>query len=254
MAPTKPTYTETAAWSPSSSPRGNTRPQWFLLHTQEGDGTAAGLAGYLGNPANQVSYHYTVDNNRNVVDVVDTDRSSWSVLDANPRTINLCFAGSRAAWTRAQWLEKMGNAIEIAAWLAVEDCRKYKLKPTVYPPGNYRAMLNTSGISDHRFVTQVLGMGTHTDVGNGFPWDVFAGHVARFAETGTPTVPPTPTPPPPATLETISRKLDLAADQTGRKLPQWPADASLGLNARGEERNQREALAAIIRHFKIPNG
>src|SRR5574338_140018 len=66
--------------SPNTSGRGGAKVQWWLLHTQEGDGTAQSLAGYLQQASSQVSYHYTVDNSGVVVDVVDTDRASWSVL------------------------------------------------------------------------------------------------------------------------------------------------------------------------------
>src|SRR5690606_20154819 len=98
---------------------------WWLLHTQEGNGTAESLANYLQNPNSGVSYHYTIDNSVTVVDVIATDVASWSVLDANNRSINLCFAGSRAAWSRQQWLDNMGRAIDVAAYLAVQDSRSY---------------------------------------------------------------------------------------------------------------------------------
>ncbi|MGW5316711.1 N-acetylmuramoyl-L-alanine amidase [Nocardia thailandica] len=172
----KPAYTEIDRMGNARSSRGGARITNFLLHTQEGNGTAESLAGYLNNTGNGVSYHYTVDNRGVVVDVVDTDYASWSVLDANPISINLCFAGSRSAWSRQQWLDLMGRGIEIAAWLAVEDCRKYGIPTTVIAPPYRRA----AGISDHRYVTDCLGIGDHTDVGPNFPWDVFAGHVRDF--------------------------------------------------------------------------
>ena len=172
----KPAYTEIERMGNARSSRGGARITNFLLHTQEGNGTAESLAGYLNNTGNGVSYHYTVDNRGVVVDVVDTDYASWSVLEANPISINLCFAGSRSAWSRQQWLDLMGRGIEIAAWLAVEDCRKYGIPTTVIAPPYRRA----AGISDHRYVTDCLGIGDHTDVGPNFPWDVFAGHVRDF--------------------------------------------------------------------------
>lgn len=188
--PVKPRYTEYPRWSPNRSPRNGRRVDLFLLHTQEGDGTADSLAQYLGNPANQVSYHYTVDQNLatgavTVVDVVDTDLASWSVLSANPRSINLCFAGSRAGWSRAEWLRRSA-AIDVAAYLAVQDCRKYNFPPRVLAPPYTN---NPPGISDHEYVTQWLGDGTHTDVGPNFPWDVFAAAVAKYSSPATP--PPT---------------------------------------------------------------
>jgi N-acetyl-anhydromuramyl-L-alanine amidase AmpD len=173
-----PEFTEIDRMGKSYSGRGGARVTNFLLHTQEGNGTAESLAAYLNNPANGVSYHYTIDNSVVVCDVVNTDYASWSVLDANPYTINLCFAGSRAGWSRQQWLDNMGDAIDVAAYLAVQDCRKYKFDTTVIAPPYWYA----DGISDHRYVTDELGIGTHTDVGPGFPWDVFANAVEKYTK------------------------------------------------------------------------
>ena len=193
--PNRPDFNEFAIWSPSTSDRGGKKPTMFLLHTQEGgggDAAAENLANYLANPANQVSYHYTIsqasDGGVTVVDCADTDEASWSVGNANAVSINLCFAGSRASWTREQWLTQ-AHAIDVAAYLAVQDCRKYGIPTTVIAPP-YTGRI--PGISDHRYVTKVLGDGTHTDVGDGFPWDVFAAAVAMYAGTA-PTEPAAPT-------------------------------------------------------------
>lgn len=179
---TPPPYTEYPKWSPSFSPRNGRKVDLFLLHTQEGPGTADSLASYLGNRDNQVSYHYTIDQDLTtgkvtVVDVVDTDFASWSVLSANPRSINLCFAGSRSRWTRSEWLRR-SKAIEVAAYLAVADARKYGFSTRVLAPP-YSSP--PPGISDHKYVTQYLGDGDHTDVGDGFPWDFFTAAVKKFS-------------------------------------------------------------------------
>src|SRR5881628_2680021 len=185
--PVKPDFTELdqTGVSPNCDSRGGAGVLWFLLHTQEGDGTAQSLAGYLQKSNSGVSYHYTVDNGGTVIDVVDTNRSSWSVLDANPRSINLCFAGSRAAWTRQDWLDNMGRAIDIAAYLAVQDCQKYEIPARVISPEELGRGL--PGIADHWAVTSGLGIGSHTDVGSGFPWDTFKAAVAKYA--GSPSTP-----------------------------------------------------------------
>lgn len=180
-----PEYSEIALWSPSNSSRNGRKVDLFLLHTQEGNGTAYSLAQYLGNPANNVSYHYTVSQDAagkvTVVDVVDTDYSSWSALSANPRSINLCFAGSRASWTRGEWM-RISKCIDTAAWLAVQDATKYGFFTRVLAPP-YSS--NPPGISDHKYVTQWLGDGTHTDVGDNFPWDYFSAAVKRFTTGST---------------------------------------------------------------------
>jgi hypothetical protein len=195
--PERPDFNEYPLWSPNNQDRNGTKPDLWLIHTQEGNGNADSLARYLGNRANQVSYHYTVsqaaDGGVTVCDVVDTDRASWSVLSANNRSINLCFAGSRASWTRAEWIANAGKAIDAAAWLAVKDCAKYGIPLTVIRPPYFDATSKrapAAGISDHQYVTRVLGDGTHTDVGKGFPWDRFAQRVAEYSGTA-PVSPPT---------------------------------------------------------------
>jgi N-acetyl-anhydromuramyl-L-alanine amidase AmpD len=199
--PNRPDFNEYAMWSPSNQSRGGTKVDLFLLHTQEGDGNADSLAKFLDNGANQVSYHYTIsqapDNGVTVCDVVDTDAASWSVLSANNRSINLCFAGSHAGWTRDQWLAQ-SRAIDVAAYIAVQDCKKYGISLNVVAP----PYATTPGISDHMYVTKVLGDGTHTDVGPGFPWDVFAAAVNKYANPTTPPEAPPVTVPP--TVPTLS--------------------------------------------------
>lgn len=153
----------------------------WLLHTEEGNSSAEQLARYC-DGSHDVSYHYTVRDGI-VCDVVDTDYASWSVLSANAFTINLCFAGSRAAWSRAEWLQRERD-IEIAAYLAVQDCRQYGIPTLVIAPPYHEA----PGISDHKYVTQQLHIGDHVDVGNNFPWDVFARYVTKYAN---PAQPPT---------------------------------------------------------------
>ena len=147
----------------------------FFLHTEEGNGTAKSLAEYC-QGQNNVSYHYTL-RDRIVYDVVDTDYYSWSVLDANVFSINLCFAGSRASMSRAEWLKREAD-IEIAAYLAVQDCRKYPTMSTLVIPPPYN--IEAPGIADHAYVTRRLKIGTHTDVGPYFPWDVFEKYVLKF--------------------------------------------------------------------------
>lgn len=227
--PNRPDFNEYWVESPSSQNREGTKVDLWLIHTQEGAGNADSLAHFLANPNNQVSYHYTVSEDPNdhgvtVCDVVDTDDASWSVLSANDRSIDLCFAGSSVNWTRAQWLAQ-SRAIDVAAYLCVKDCLKYGITPKVIaPPYNS----DPPGISDHRYVTEHLRDGTHIDVGPNFPWDVFSTAVAKYVSsaptpTPIPTPIPTPTPTPvpapdptmPAWLSTLSDRqvLNLIAIQ-----------------------------------------
>lgn len=153
----------------------------FLLHTEQGGGQtpsadAERLARYCNNTANGVSYHYALRAGK-LVQMVPLDRASWSVLDANAYTINLCFAGSYAEWSTQQWMDNCEYDIRIAAWIAVRDCKRFGIPLTVIAPPYQRG----AGISDHKYVTQALGIGNHTDVGAGFPWAFFARCVAEFA-------------------------------------------------------------------------
>lgn len=210
VAVARPDFNEYAVWSPNTQARNGVKPDLFIIHTQEGNGNADSLARWLGGPVN-ASYHYTIsqdlkDQGVTVCDVVDTDLASWSVLSANNRSINLCFAGSSASWTREQWM-RQSRAIDVAAYLAVQDCKKYGIPikviaPPYGPPG---------GITDHAYVTKYLRDGTHTDVGPNFPWDYFSQRVAFWAN---PTPPKPPEPPTVGALtdrqllEAINAKLD----------------------------------------------
>ena len=174
--------------SPNHSGRNGAKIRYFALHTQEGGGTARSLAGYLQRANSGVSYHYSVDN-REIIDVVDTDRYSWSVLDANRYTINLCFAGSRAAQSRDVWLNSFGNAIDEAARLFVQDAKKYGM-PVDVLGRNYGIIPQRQGAIDHSGVTYGLGIGDHTDVGPNFPWDVFTDRVNAHSRGTVVIVPP----------------------------------------------------------------
>ena len=254
----KPEYRETQMWSTSRSSRNRATVDAFFLHTQEGGGgdqAAENLARYLNVAANNVSYHYVVSQASNgsvdVVDVVDTDYSSWSVLSANPRSINLCFAGSRAGWTRAEWMSQ-SKAIDVAAYLTVQDCAKYRIPLNVIGPPYDRRL---PGISDHRYVTRVLGDGSHTDVGDQFPLDVFTDRI-KFWAGDTP-------PKPPATAKDVfmaltdqqqndlynavmgiaSAAADIQTQLRGPGLRGWP---QLGSDADGRNLTLVDAIAKLV--------
>ena len=165
--------------SPNQSSRNGAIVRLGVIHTQQGNGTADSLMGYLKNPNSGVSYHYVVDNNK-CIRLVPTNRASWSVLDANPYTINLCFAGSFVEWTRQQWLDNMGKGIEMAAAVLVADAREYGYDPRTISWAELAS--GRKGITDHWGITGGLRIGNHTDVGKNFPWDVFAAHVDSYAK------------------------------------------------------------------------
>lgn len=171
--PDKPNYKEIPMFGNGYGVR-RQKPINFFWHTEEGNSSAEQLA-YFCNGDNNVSYHYTVRDGV-VCDVVDTDYYSWSVLEANVFSLNLCFAGSKAGWSREEWLRRERD-IEIAAYITVQDCKKYGIPLEVISPpyGKPRP-----GISDHKYVTQALGIGTHTDVGYNFPWDRARYYIEKY--------------------------------------------------------------------------
>lgn len=198
----RPDFNELEMWCDNCQDRGGATIDLWLIHTQEGgggDNAARDLAQFLidstGGP-NPVSYHYTIsqasDGGVTAYDVVDTDQACWAVGDANNRSVNLCFAGSSVNWSRQQWMQQ-GKALDVAAYLCVQDCLKYNIKPIVIKPP-YPS--DPPGISDHKYVTEHLGWGTHSDVGPNFPWDSWGLSVSKWVTTLTAAPGPTPTPPP----------------------------------------------------------
>lgn len=175
----------------NSSQRNGSGVRLFVLHTEQGrsqTGNAQRLTNFLKNPNAQVSYHYSSDNDTCIA-LIDTDRASWSVLDANPYCINFCFAGSYAEQSREEWLSRFGKAIDMAAWLFVRDAAKYNpLEPVIRGWNELKA--GKAGATDHRGIT-AMGIGNHTDVGVNFPWDVFAAAVTKYVR-GVVIAPPPP--------------------------------------------------------------
>jgi N-acetyl-anhydromuramyl-L-alanine amidase AmpD len=161
--------------------RGDTAVLWFVLHTEDGRSPSARhLARYLSSNPHRVSYHYTVDNDGHVYNIVDTQNYANSVLQpGNSKSINLAFAGSWANWSRQTWFDRMRHGMDVAAYIAVRDARRNGLQPRVISPEEARR--GVTGITDHNGVRIATGRGTHTDVGADFPWDYFIGKVNEFA-------------------------------------------------------------------------
>jgi N-acetyl-anhydromuramyl-L-alanine amidase AmpD len=171
--------------SPYHGSRGGSQVLWFVLHTEDGNsGSARNLARFLSNNSKQVSYHYTVDDDGHVYDVVDTDQYANSVLQpGNSKSINLAFAGTFGGWTRQRWLDEMQHGIDVAAYIAVRDTRRYGLQTLVISPEEARQ--GETGVTDHNGVRIATGVGTHWDVGPEFPWDYFRQKIEEYAATPT---------------------------------------------------------------------
>ena len=140
-SPAAPVFDEnTEIRSPYHGSRDGAEVLWFVLHTEDGNSPSArGLARYLSNNERKVSYHYTVDNDGHVYNVVDTNQYANSVLQpGNSKSINLAFAGSWASWSRQTWFDRMRHGIDVAAYIAVRDARRYGLQTRVISPEEAR--------------------------------------------------------------------------------------------------------------------
>lgn len=176
-------------WSPNRYANGATDCRWLVIHTQQGNGTARSLAGYCSRASSQVAYHDAVDE-LEMIQMVRYADAPWSAGNANAVAEHMCFGGSFAEWTRAQWLDPdkdgdgrnqdamLWRGAAWAAWRAqVNDI------PIVWvsdgtPP-------RSRGITGHGN----LGAwgGGHTDPGPSFPKDIFIERVQSLigGNTGT---------------------------------------------------------------------
>lgn len=138
-----------------------------------------------------VSYHYCIGQNADdtvdVIDTVDTDYECWAVLDSNPDSINYCFANSSVELSTDEWMTQFGNAIDVCAYLIVQDAAKYGV-PLVFlfpdPNDNSQYPGNPPGITDHKYVTDFLGDGSHVDVGPNFPFTYLGERIKHYAGQG----------------------------------------------------------------------
>ncbi|WP_245830459.1 DUF4185 domain-containing protein [Mycobacterium numidiamassiliense] len=162
---------------------------WFVLHTEDGNSKSArNHANYLCDNNAQASYHYTVDNNGQVYNIVDTAKLANSVFEpGNSKSVNLCFAGSWASWSAQDWFDNMQHGIDVAAYIAVRDTRRYHLETRVISPEE--AKNGGAGITDHNGVRIATGEGDHTDVGPNFPWNYFRQKLSEYAGDVAPALP-----------------------------------------------------------------
>lgn len=162
--------------------RGGASPRLIILHTEEGQMTGSAFEQWMAN--NGVSYGYIVNPDGSVIDMETDDVASWSVLSpANEVSINICFAGSYSGWTRNDWLNNVPDAIRSAAYLTVREARKFGIPLNILVGNNYSKVKTEAGITDHNgiTVTQLSPGSNHTDVGPGFPWDIFNQHLQKYA-------------------------------------------------------------------------
>lgn len=155
-----------------------------VLHTsqgREGSGAAKALADFQRSPAtatNVASYAVVFDVGRLVWPCVPYDVVSYSASGANHDGIHGCFPGD-AFQTRSQWLDPVsfGYVQTCAAWMI--DLRDERGIPlTRLTVAQVKA--GHWGWCDHYDVSRAYGKTNHTDVGEGFPWDVLFDEIDKL--------------------------------------------------------------------------
>jgi hypothetical protein len=171
--------------SPSHSSRNGAQVRLLAIHTAEGATTAAGLANYLANPDNQVSYHDVADDSNGVqcVEYVDKARALRS---GNPVSDNFCLTAF-AAWSRTTWLSHTGMVERAAAWIAA---RAQARGIPIVKLSSADVAAGKSGVIGHWDWTVGMKDGSHTDPGSNFPWDVVMLWAAELAGLPTPEAAP----------------------------------------------------------------
>jgi hypothetical protein len=144
-----------------------------VVHCTQGF-TALGAASWFANPASQGSAHDVADALR-CYRTLPPSLIPWGAPGVNGRGWHLEIAGF-AQWTRAEWLARRGLLNRAAYKLAQNGRGRFPMKRLS------RAELRAGhvrGVIDHKQATDVYG-GSHTDVGPGFPWDVFMTLARRY--------------------------------------------------------------------------
>lgn len=144
-------------------------------HTAEGSRTAASLGAYFWLNTTQASSHVGIDAS-NTLQYVDYNRSAWTLRSGNPISDNaeMC---AFARWTREQWLSTgtvdgcvNPRAIldRFADWVR-SRCLARGIPIQKVSPAQVAA--GARGVIGHWEWTIGMRDGTHTDPGQGFPWD-----------------------------------------------------------------------------------
>lgn len=225
-------------------PRSTANLQAVCLHTVEGNpnGRIEDVAYYQAR-SQSGSYHDIIGTDGRVLAENTDDWKTWSAGDpANNTMIHISFNGL-ARWSRDEWLaqEKMLRAgARRTAW----RCQKWGIPPKAISPTEVRA--GARGICDHNATRLAWGSTTHTDVGQGFPWDVFIRYVNE-ALTGS-------TQNQPAVKEDTMTNFDLLQARynsrvEGSNVTMTPLDALLNADANAwvARKNSEEALAIVKR-------
>lgn len=160
---------------------GNT-PRLVVIHDMEfpkQEGAAEWCANFFAT-SSQDSAHYCIDN-QEIVQSVDESDGAWHTpgylagVEVNRESIGIEHAGY-ASQTRDEWLDGYSlPMLQQSARLVADICKRYGIPARHLTLAELAA--GESGIAGHVDITRASGSGTHTDPGDGFPWDWYIAQV-----------------------------------------------------------------------------
>ncbi len=183
--------------SPNDKSSTLVRKQLYVVHTAEcplAVGYAQSLTEWAdGDSYNpRVSWHRFVDP-ATVARFIKTSEAAWHAKGANSISIGYEQSGY-ASYDRAKWLTAQGQAqiSLLAQQMVIDGLPTSAIRRLT--TAQVKAILNgtdktTVGICSHAQISDALGLGTRTDPGAGWPWDVFISWVDHF-HPGTASTPP----------------------------------------------------------------
>lgn len=149
----------------------------IVIHSMEAPEkgeTAENVARFFQNTQNPASAHLCIDNNSIVQSVLDND-VAFAAPGVNSDGIQLELAGF-AKQARQEWLDPYGVLLlENAANATAQYCLKYDIPVRHLTDDELRD--GKKGIIGHVQASRVYKKSTHTDPGEGFPWDHFLDRV-----------------------------------------------------------------------------
>ncbi len=151
----------------------------IVIHSMEAPEkgeTAENVARFFQNTDSPASAHLCIDNN-SIVQCVFDNNVAFAAPGCNHDGIQLELAGF-ARQTREEWMDAFSILmLENAANAAAQYCLKYDIPPVHLTNAELKS--GEKGIVGHVQATQVFKISTHTDPGDGFPWDHFIARVAH---------------------------------------------------------------------------
>lgn len=157
--------------SPFHSSRGGKSVKLITLHTAEGSRTVESLGRWFQRRPTEKdpgsSSHAGIDDFR-IETYVSYDRAAWTLRSGNRISDNAELCGF-AKWTRAEWLTHDQMLTLAARWVR-ERCAARNIPIRKLTPAQVAA--GVSGVIGHVDWTNGMHDGTHTDPGDGLPWDV----------------------------------------------------------------------------------